>query len=56
MDTFAAAIDRIPKIVFSRSLKDVDWKSAGLAELELKETVERLRQQPEGISSSEVEV
>ena len=46
MDTFAAAIDRIPKIVFSRSLKDVDWKSAGLAELELKETVERLRQQP----------
>ena len=32
--------------MFSRSLKDVDWKSAGLAELELKETVERLRQQP----------
>ena len=46
MDAFAAAIDRIPKIVFSRSLKEVDWKSACLAELELKETVERLRQQP----------
>ncbi len=46
MDAFAAAIDRIPKIVFSRSLKEVDWKSASLAELEFKETVERLRQQP----------
>ena len=46
MDAFAAAIDRIPKIVFSRSLKEVDWKSASQAELELKETVERLRQQP----------
>lgn len=46
MDTFAAAIDRIPKIIFSRSLKQVDWKSASLAERELKETVELYKRQP----------
>src|SRR6476646_3299974 len=31
MDDFAVAIDNTPKIVFSRTLKNVDWKSAKLA-------------------------
>src|SRR6188472_2554076 len=31
MDDFAVAIDSIPKIVFSRTLKNVEWKSAKLA-------------------------
>ena len=31
MDDFAIVMDRTPKIVFSRSLKIVDWKSARLA-------------------------
>src|SRR5262245_10052058 len=30
-DDFAVAIDKIPKVVFSRSLKDVTWKTARLA-------------------------
>lgn len=31
MDDFAMAIDKIPKIVFSRTLKNVAWESAKLA-------------------------
>lgn len=46
MDEFAVAIDSIPKIVFSRTLKNVDWKSAKLAERDLEEEVSALRQQP----------
>lgn len=46
MNDFAMAIDRIPKIVFSHSLKHVDWKSATLAKSDLKNTVLELRQQP----------
>lgn len=46
MNDFARAIDTIPKIVFSRTLKDVDWESAAIAERELKETVLELKQQP----------
>lgn len=45
MDDFAMAIDRIPKIVFSRTLKNVTWKSARLAEKDLKEEVLELKQQ-----------
>jgi len=45
MDDFAVIIDRIPKIVFSRTLKSVDWQSAILASKELKEEVLDLRQQ-----------
>ena len=44
MDDFAAAIDRIPKIVFSHTLEKVDWKTAALAERSLKEEVSELRQ------------
>ncbi len=46
MDEFAAAIDRIPKIVFSRTLKNVDWASAELAGRNLEEEVSARRQQP----------
>lgn len=46
MNDFAIAIDNIPKIVFSRTLKDVDWESATIADRDLKETVLELKQQP----------
>jgi dihydrofolate reductase len=46
MNDFAIAIDRIPKIVFSHTLDHVEWKSATLADRDLKETVLALRQQP----------
>jgi dihydrofolate reductase len=46
MDDFAVAIDNTPKIVFSRTLKQVDWKSATLASHDLEKEVLELRQQP----------
>ncbi len=45
MDDFAMAIDKIPKIVFSRTLKDTGWKSAGLADRDIEEEVSALKQQ-----------
>lgn len=45
MDEFAVVIDNIPKIVFSRTLKTVEWKTATLAKKDLKEEVLELRQQ-----------
>ncbi|MCM8568586.1 dihydrofolate reductase family protein [Gramella jeungdoensis] len=45
MDDFAVVMDRAPKIVFSQSFKSLDWKSAELAQRDLKETVLELRQQ-----------
>lgn len=45
MNDFAMAIDKIPKIVFSHTLKNVDWKSATIANRDLKETVLELKQQ-----------
>lgn len=45
MNDFATAIDHIPKIVFSGTLNNVEWKSATIAERGLKETVLALRQQ-----------
>lgn len=44
MNDFAKSIDKIPKIVFSHTLKDLDWKSATLAKHDLKETVLQLKQ------------
>ena len=44
MDEFAVAIDNIPKIVFSRTLKSVEWKTAKLAKRDLEEEVLELRQ------------
>lgn len=45
MNEFARSIDRIPKIVFSRTLKDVDWETASLATQGLEETALQLKQQ-----------
>jgi dihydrofolate reductase len=45
MDDFAVAIDNTPKIVFSRTLKNVDWKSAKLASQGLEKEVLELKQQ-----------
>ncbi len=44
MNDFALAIDKIPKIVFSRTLKDADWDSAKLATKELEMEVLELKQ------------
>jgi dihydrofolate reductase len=46
MDDFAVAIDKIPKIVFSHTLKNVVWRSAKLADRTIEEEVSELRHQP----------
>lgn len=46
MDDFAVVMDNTPKIVFSRTLKNVDWKSAALANRGLEEEVLELKRQP----------
>ena len=46
MDDFAIAIDKIEKIVFSHTLKNVEWDSAKLASRPLDEEVLNLKQQP----------
>ena len=46
MDDFAVAIDAVPKIVFSRTLDHVDWKTATLAQGELRDVVAKLKQEP----------
>jgi dihydrofolate reductase len=46
MDDFAMAIDKIPKIVFSHTLKKVEWESAKLANRAIEEEVLELKQQP----------
>ena len=45
MDEFAVTIDNIPKIVFSRTLKNVDWKNTELKKEVIKEEVLELKQQ-----------
>lgn len=45
MNDFVAAIDKIQKIVFSRTIKNIEWESATLAKRELKEEVSELKQQ-----------
>jgi len=44
-DEFAVIMDNIPKIVFSRTLKNVDWKNAKLKKEVIKEEVSELKQQ-----------
>jgi dihydrofolate reductase len=46
MNDFAMAINKIPKIVFSHTMKNVEWKSATVAKRDLKEEVLELRKQP----------
>lgn len=45
MDEFAVAIDSIPKIVFSHTLKSVEWESAKLANQDIEKEVLELKQQ-----------
>lgn len=44
-DEFATIMDRTPKLVFSNTLKKLDWSSAKLAEASLEEEVLKLKQQ-----------
>ncbi len=48
MDDFAVAIDKIPKIVFSNTLKneDLGWDSATLSDKPISEKVVELKQKP----------
>lgn len=46
MNDFAAAIGKIPKIVFSTTLKTVNWSSAVLAQRDFEDELAALRQQP----------
>ena len=48
MNDFAIAIDNIPKIVFSHTLNNVEWKSATIANRDLKDTVLELKQSRNG--------
>ena len=45
MDDFAMAIDKIPKIVFSRKLKNTEWDSAKLSNQPIEKGVLELKQQ-----------
>ena len=44
-DEFAILIDNISKVVFSRTLKDVNWKNAKLAAGSIKEEISELKKQ-----------
>src|SRR4030095_5519064 len=46
VDEFAVLIDNISKIVFSHTLKNVEWKNAKVAKRGIKEEVLELKQQP----------
>src|SRR4030095_3387318 len=45
MDEFAVAIDNISKIVYSRTLKSVDWKNTELKKEIVKEEILELKRQ-----------
>jgi len=46
LDEFAAIMNQIPKVVFSRTLTDTGWDTATLAQKELEQEVRELKQQP----------
>ena len=48
MDEFAVIMDKIPKIVFSHTLKNVEWESAKLANRGIEEEVLELKQSRNG--------
>jgi dihydrofolate reductase len=52
MDEFAVLIDNISKIVFSRTLKNVDWKNTKLKKEVIKEEVLELKQSRNGWSKN----
>ena len=45
LDDFAISIDRIPKIVFSKTLKNTDWGSATISKKSLVDEVMELKKQ-----------
>jgi dihydrofolate reductase len=45
MDDFAIAIDKVPKIVFSHTLKNTEWDSAKLSNQPIEKEVLELKQQ-----------
>ena len=46
IDDFVISIDKIPKLVFSNTLKDPNWDSAKISDKPLNEKVVELKQQP----------
>lgn len=44
-DDFAVAMDNVPKIVYSRTLKSVDWKNTELKKEIVKEEILDLKRQ-----------
>jgi dihydrofolate reductase len=46
MDEFALVMDKVPKIVFSHTLKKLDWHSAQLSGRSLEEELKHRRQEP----------
>src|SRR5439155_7585891 len=52
MDEFAVIIDNISKIVFSRTLQNVDWKNTKLKKEVIKEEVLELKQSRNGGSKN----
>jgi dihydrofolate reductase len=48
MDEFAVVIDKIPKIVFSHTLKNTEWDSAKLSDKPIEEKVSELKQSRHG--------
>jgi dihydrofolate reductase len=52
MDDFAMAIDKVQKIVFSHTLKNVEWESAKLATRAIEEEVLELKQSHNGGSKN----
>ena len=46
MDDFAVALENLPKVLFSRTVKSVGWKNARLATKDLKDEVLELKRQP----------
>jgi dihydrofolate reductase len=52
MDDFAMAIDKVQKIVFSNTLKNVEWESAKLATRAIEEEVLELKQSRNGGSKN----
>ena len=45
MDDFAMAIDRVPKIVFSHTMKNPGWQTAMMTDLPLEQKVQELKLQ-----------
>ena len=45
-DEFAVLMDNIPKIVFSHTLKNLQWETATLAQTDLETTIKELKRQP----------